>query len=528
MIGLLVLLGAAAVGFGLAHALRLPATPFLLATGFALGAAGLLPETEFLETVLVLGASFLLFTAGAELDLGRVGRFRRAALVVGLAQFAVLGGLALALALGVGFGLEAALYLALALAASSTLVVVRLLQQRRQLFEPFGRLVTGVLLLQDLLLIVLAPMLIRWPAGTVAVGTGLVFTLALIGLAFALQRWVLPVLVLRWHLDGEALLLTTLGVLFGFMGLTVLFDLPIIVGAFLAGFSLSRFPVGGLVREQLNPVTDFFLPIFFTVLGGFILVPSLGALAVGLGFAVIVLVATPLVVTVVAERMGFSARSAIESGLLLAQTSELSLIIGLLALTEGAIGAEVFSAIVLVTAGTMIATPFLSTDTVTWRLLDFHPFHAPDKPEERFGDHILLLGCGDSGMPLLETLFLAGYEVLVVDDDPVIVRRLLDEGVPALRGDASDEAVLIAAGASQARAVIAMVRRPTDLNQLMTRCKRVPVFVRVFTDEDAAWVEKRGARPVRYAEAAADAFAEWFEAGRPDAPIPPVPPAPSE
>jgi len=507
---LVLLLAGAALGYGLARAFGLPATPFLLLAGFALSATGLLADAEVLENTLVLGVGFLLFATGTELDLRRVGRYRRAALRVGAAQFVVLGGLGLVAALTLGFGLQGAAYIALAVAASSTLVVVRLLQQRRQLFEPYGRLMLGVLLLQDLLVIGLAPVLIRMPEGVLAVALGLAQTAVLLALAVGLQRWVIPALVVRGRLGGEALLLAVLGLLFGFIGLALAFDLPLITGAFLAGFALASFPVSGLVREQIAPITDFFTPLFFTVLGAFVLIPTAQALGMGLVLAGIVLVATPIVVTAVAERAGFSARAALEAGTLLAQTSELSLVVGLLALSTGVLSPEVFSVIVLVTVGTMVATPFLSADTMTWRLLALHPFRSVARPSEPPADHILLLGCGESGMPLLETLFLAGYEVLVIDDDPAVVRYLQENDVPAIRGDAAESAVLARAGVERARAVVAMIRRPTDVEGLVEQAGGAPVFVRVFTDEDAAAVEALGAIPVRYAEAAAEAFLAWF------------------
>jgi Kef-type K+ transport system membrane component KefB len=412
--------------------------------------------------------------------------------------------------LAIGYALITSLYVGLALAASSTLVVVRLLQRRRQLFEPFGRLVLGVLLVQDLLIILLAPVLMWLPQGLLAVVSGLGLTVLLILLAYVLQRWVLPRVVLRWEFDGESLLLMTLVVLFGFIGLTVLFGLPIISGAFLAGVALSSFPVNGLVREQLNPLQDFFLSIFFISLGALVVVPVGVHLLAVVVFVLVVLLVTPPLVALLAERSGFSARASLESGLLLSQTSEFSLIVALLALSAGQIEPEVFSVIALVTVLTMVITPFLATDRNTWRLLRFHPVRQPERVPAPTHEHIVMLGCGDSGMPLLETLYLSGYDVFVIDDDPAVVRSLRENDVPAVRGDAADPDVLAAAHIENARAVISTVRRPADARVLLERYRDVPVLVRVFSDEDAAAVAAMGGTPVRYAEVAADAFMAWL------------------
>src|SRR5680860_59475 len=106
-------------------------------------------------------------------------------------------------------------------------------------------------------------------------------------------------------------------------------ELPLVVGALLAGVALSGFPVDALVRPQLASIGDFFSAIFFTALGALIGVPSGLELFQALVLAVLLIVVTPPLVTVVAEWTGLSARPAIEAGLLLAQASELSLVVGL-------------------------------------------------------------------------------------------------------------------------------------------------------------------------------------------------------
>ena len=511
MIGIAILLAGAAVGFGFAKWLRLPPIPFLLAAGIVLSFAGVLPSAELLEDTLVLGLTVLVFVAGVELNPQRVGAQRRAALQVGFAQFTVLALLGLIAALALGFALAEAFYLALALTASSTLVVVRLLQQRKQLFEPFGRLVIGVLLLQDLLVILLIPVLTRAPAGARAAATGLFAAIALMALTWVFLRWVTPFLIIRLNPDEEALLLLTFAILFIYLGLADLLRLPIIAGAFLAGVSLSPFPVSGVVRGQLSSVSDFFLAIFFTALGGLLVFPSLDVLLQALVLALVVILATPPLVTFVAERAGLSARPAIESGLLLAQTSEFSLVVVLQAWALGHVEPEIFTLIALVTVATMILTPFIATDRVTWRLMAYHPLRQESRLRHSMQDHVLLLGCGDNGMPLLETLVGAGHDVLVVDDDPAVIERLHEGEVPCIRGDGSDMEVLQTANARGARIVVSTMRRPGDNRALLEHVDGVPVVVRVFDAEDAEQIRQLGGTPILYSEAAVDDFFRWLD-----------------
>jgi CPA2 family monovalent cation:H+ antiporter-2 len=186
-----VLLFAAAIAYGAAHALHLPVIPLLLLTGVGLTFTHSL-DPELVQDTLVLGTTLLLFATGIELNPRRMRAQRSVAERVGLLQFLLLGVVGLGAALSLGYGMVPAMYVALALTASSTLVVVRLLQRRRQLFEPFGRLVLGVLLLQDVLVLLLVPIVTDLPGGLVPVLTGLAATVALVALAWVSavsRRW---------------------------------------------------------------------------------------------------------------------------------------------------------------------------------------------------------------------------------------------------------------------------------------------------------------------------------------------------
>ncbi len=509
MTALTLLLLSAALGFALSRWTGLPSIPILLLAG--MGVAALYPmEPGFVEDAITLGVIFLVFVAGIELNPSRLRGRGQPALQVGSIQFLVLGLLGLGAALVLGFTLETALYIALALTASSTLVVVKLLQERRMLFEPVGRLVTGVLLLQDLLIILLIPVVTRFPEGTLSVLEGLGGTTVLIVLAGVLFRWVAPWMLDRVAFEEETLLLLSLSLLFAFLGLASLLGLPLISGAFLAGVVLSGFPAAALVRGQLNSLGDFFYALLFAALGAFLSLPSPIILAQAVFFIVLVLIVTPPLVAWIAERAGFSARPALSSGLLLAQTSEFSLIIALQGLSLGHLSPEVFTLITLVTVSTMILTPAIAGDRVTWALMRVHPFRKTPTMDPRPRGHILLLGCGRHGQELLESLIVTREELIVVDDDPALVAHLRQAGVRAVKGDVSDRDLLQEVGAPQARVIISTIRRLEDNEPALEMAKGVPFLVRGFNQEDGEWIRRRGGRPVLYSEAAIEDFQEWY------------------
>lgn len=507
-----IIVACAAAGLGLSHMLRVPSVPALLVFGFLLGKTGFLGDPEIRYDLLILGVSVLLFFAGTELNPQRVRRYRLGALRIGFTQFIVLGLVGVGAALLFARPPAAAAYVGLALAASSTLVVVRLLQQRRQMFEPYGRTVLGVLLLQDLLVIGMLPFLDRIEAGVRAGFLALGATLVLAGAAYVLLRSVVPWLVRRLYDDDEVLLLVVLSILFLFVGGAYFAQIPIVTGAFLAGVALSAFPASGFVRLQFNPLSDFFTALFLVILGTLVTVSSATLVLEALAYAAVVLLVTPFLVTWIGERSGLSARASIEGGLLLAQTSEFSLVLVLGAFLAGTVGQDILSVIILTTVLTMTLTPIISTDRVASWLMHLHP--APQRhgtSEFKTRDHVLLLGVGRHGMPLLETLLFAGYDVMVIDDDAALISDLTDNDVPCLRGNASESSVLERVGASRARVIISMIRRPMDNLKVLAEAGDVPVIVRVFEDEDEALIREAGGITVSFSDAAADGFFEWFE-----------------
>jgi monovalent cation:H+ antiporter-2, CPA2 family len=159
----------------------------------------------------------------------------------------------------------------------------------------------------------------------------------------------------------------------------------------------------------------------------------------------------------------------------------------------------------------MILTPILATDRMTWRLMRYHPLRKEPSQEEPMREHILLLGCGDNGMPLLETLITSGNDVLVVDDDPTVIERLREGDVRAIRGDGSDFDILRSASARDARLIISTMRRPKDNFGMLKYVEGVPVLVRVFDPIEAEEIRSRGGTPIIYSEAAAQDFLQWLD-----------------
>lgn len=509
MVPLALLLIAAAAAHGVARWTDAPPVPLMVVAGALLSMAGLVSGPGAQE-LLVLSLTVLVFTAGTSLEPSPAHAQRRTALRIGVLQFLVLGSLGLAATFALGYGTVAALHLAVALAASSTLVGVRYLQRRRELFEPYGRLVVGVLLLQDLLVVLLLPVLNSVGADPGDLLRPLGGTVALVVGAYLARRLLGPRLVDRLELDSETWLLVFLAILFLFVAAARALDVPAVTSAFLAGFSLSRFPLSAVARGQLSSLTDFFSALFFTALGTWVVVPGIREVLHALLLAGLVVVVTPPVVALAAERAGFTARTGLLSGLLLSQTSEFSLVVALEGVAAGIVEPSTLTVLAMVTLLTMTATPLLATDRVAWALVRRHPLRKAHRPVAAPGGHVLLLGCGSNGMRVLDLLLVEGIDVVVVEQDPAVVSALDEAGVPVLRGDAADPEVLDAAGAARARAVVSTLRRVEDNEAVLAAVRDAPVLVRTFEESDESWVRERGGEPVSFAEATADDFLDWL------------------
>ncbi len=522
MNGFAIILLVAAVGYGVARWIRVPIIPLLIVAGSVVAALGLLPRDETVEDAFELALAFLVFSAGMELNPDRFRRDIKAVLWVGAAQFFGIAALGFLIARLLGFGDVAAAYVAIALSTSSTLVVVQQLKQQQQMFEPFGRLVLGVLLVQDLLMIIVIVLVAHWSDGRWAVVRAMGAVGILAGLALSFQRWFMPWVIKRLRPDEETLLLLVLALLFGFVSLAHFAEISPVAGAFFAGFGLARFPVNGAARGQLLSFNDFFQAIFFTALGGLVVIPNLTMLLQSMILAVGVWLITPPLVALVAEWRGLTSRPALESGLFLAQTSEFALVLGFTGtrILEQ-ISTEVFSLIALVAVLTMTLTPLVATDRFTSFLLHFHPWRYRTEREANLRDHALMLGFGAGGMWMMKPLRQAGFEVMVVDDDAALIEQLNRMSVPCLRGDGSDQRILGKARARQARLILCSMRRVEDARRVLRYAPGVPVFVRVFEDEDARKVKDLGGIPVLNSTAAANTFMEWFDktmssAGKPN------------
>lgn len=455
---LALLLGITAIAGAIATALRQPVLIAYIVVGIVAGPAvfGIVQSQEQVALLAQVGVAVLLFVVGLKLDLGNVRHIGRVALATGLGQlsFTAIFGLLLLLLLGRGF--MEALYVAVALTFSSTIIVVKLLSDKRELDSLHGRIAVGFLIVQDIavVLAMMAMSALRGAEGA-ALGEVVLSLLARIGAAgvllYLLMRFVLPRLVRSMARSQELLLLFAIAWGTGLAALGEWAGFSREAGAFLAGFSLASTDYREAMNARLTSVRDFLMLFFFVDLGAKLDFSTLGhQLGPAALLSLFVLIGNPLVIMAIMGYMGYRKRTGFLAGLTVAQISEFSIVFVAMGVSLGHVGVEVVGLTTLVG----VVTITLSTYMIIYsaRLFEWlspwlnvferrvphreSEFERSQQANER--PHIVVFGLGRFGQGLAELLQEAGLRVLGVDLDPEVVRDKRSDRVEVRFGDAQD------------------------------------------------------------------------------------------
>ena len=438
--------------------LRQPLIVSFIAVGILVGPAGfgVVTRHEQIELLASIGISLLLFVVGLKLDVQTIRTLGPVALATGIGQIAFTSLFGFLIAIGLGMTPLTSAYIAVALTFSSTIIIVKLLSDKREIDALHGRVAVGFLIVQDIA-VILAMIGITaigaerppgetlwWSAAIILVkalgflaGVGLLAVTAIPAFTRLLARSpeLLVLAAIAW-----AVMLAALGEALG---------LSKEVGAFVAGTALASTPYRETIASRLVTVRDFLLLFFFIDLGARLDLSLLGAtLADALVFSAFVLVGNPIIVLVIMGLMGYRKRTSFLAGLTVAQISEFSLILGALGVSVGHIGPETMGLITTVGLITIALSTYMiiySGPLYEWLapwLVAFErkiPYReaVADQSEAPRAD-VVVFGLGRYGGGIVRHLLLRKRRVVGVDFDPEVLARWRAEGVPVLYGDASD------------------------------------------------------------------------------------------
>ncbi|BAM89670.1 glutathione-regulated potassium-efflux system protein [Bradyrhizobium oligotrophicum S58] len=462
-----------------AHRWRQPSILAYLVAGFAIGpfGTGWVKSQESISVISELGLIFMLFMIGLEIDLKKIIRAGPVILIAGGVQ--LLGGAALGIlffvAIGMRMGAESydALYLCVACALSSTVIIVKVLYEKRELDTLPGRITLGVLVLQDvfaILFLAVQPSLDDLHVGVILLSFARAG--ALVAIALLLSRYVLPTLFHRIARTPELILLGALAWCFLIGEIAERLHLSREMGSLIAGVSLSTFPYALDVTAKVTTLRDFFITLFFVALGMTIPIPTLSVVGLALVIALFT-VASRLVTTftpLYMMRQGL--RASLLPALNLAQISEFSLVViqtGAAAghLKAGTSSAASFAFVLLAVLSTFVivrSDPIVRRSIPLLKRAGLRDLDASKDGEAGHdGGHgaarpIVLLGFFRTASALLSEIERNQPALLeqigVVDFNPVVFRTLSDRGIQVTYGDISNVDTLVHAGVGQAELII--------------------------------------------------------------------------
>ena len=466
----------------LANRYRLPAAPFLIISGIV---AGLFIDEAIALELAQFGIALLVFTFGVGIQLSNFKAVIADAEITALTQILIVGLLGFGLGIILGVSQQDAIFLGVAAALSSTIVATALLETQIRTNLVYGRLGESIQFVQDLVaigfILVLSAGVIELDPIVLQIGYGLLFVVA----AAMINRYGFDFIGKLAGDSDELIIVGVIALLVVFLGASVAVDVPIVVGAFAAGLAVRYDPEEYLgLFNGLASIKDFFLAIFFTVVGALVVLPfihletglSIEKLVIVGGLVFLTVIVKPALTVAILIYRGYESRTATLTGLSTDQVSEFSIIIAIQALLVGMLSQTIFDAIILAAAVTMI------TSTVSQRYIEeihqglrsrgFLPGRH-EKIDELSNvpadveDHVIVLGYGRAGRQLVSSLEKHQNPYVVVENDPAVFEIIGAECDAFVLGDAMEEYTLEKARANNARVIVSMTGSPTVSRQLL-------------------------------------------------------------
>lgn len=506
----IVILAASVAALFALRRLRLSPVLGYLAAGVIIGPFGLgfVADIESIHAFAEFGVVFLLFTIGIELPLERIKVLSPALFGLGLAQILVTGAAIAGLAFAFGVAPDAAIVIGAALALSSTVFVIQILLDRRQIATRFGRAAFTVLLMQDL---AVAPILVMTLVLSSREG-GLVASLGRAGLEAAaalvaivvLGRFVLRPLfaLVAAEKSDEIFAAATLLVVLGVAAFTDYVGLSLAIGGLLAGMVLAETEYRHQVSAEIRPFRALLLGLFFMSIGmqtnlhlAYEQFPLVFAIGAGL-IALKTLVLVPLVLL-----FRLPGLYAVPLGLLLAQGGEFGFVVFSVAVGGGLIEEGLGQSLIIGVALSMMATPLLAWASA--RLLNWTAVRSSARVEEiaeeavTLVNHVVIAGYGRVGRTVARELSGKGISFIALDRDPLVVSTARAQGERVYFGDASRPEILGELHLPTARTVVVALSDSEAATRLVgiLRSMRpdLPVLARATNDVHAADLVRAGA-----------------------------------
>jgi CPA2 family monovalent cation:H+ antiporter-2 len=508
---ILTFLACALGGVLLARFFKLPSILGYLLVGLAIGphALGFAPDSETVKDIAEFGVVFLMFSIGLEFNLTKLMAMRHIVFGFGVSQVF----LTMLLAIPAGYFMRFVLPIVLpwhvlfalggALAMSSTAIVVKALAEKGELDTQHGKNVLGVLLFQDLvviLLLILIPSLGKNPGDIVFALSiaGIKIAVALVLIFFVGQKifsyWFRIVASLR---SQELFMLNVFLIAIGMSAITYYFGLSMALGAFMAGMLISETPYRYQVEEGIASFRDILLGLFFITVGMMVDISAVIKefhLVLFLFFAALIF--KFIIIAGLARRFGSSSGVSIRTGICLAQAGEFGFVlinqIDQLDWIDPSLSQAVLAAMLL----SMLVAPILIqySNSIALRFsknewfsqsVDLTKIVAQSIQNDQ---HVIICGFGASGQHVATMLENEGISYLALDSDPARVHQASEAGKSVVYGASHNSNNLIAAGIVRAKAIVITFRSVQESIKVIQQIEElnpgIPILVRAKDDTE--------------------------------------------
>ncbi len=472
-------------------------SPFLFSIG---------TSTEMINVFSEIGISFLLFIVGLHLNPKVIKEIGGTSLLIGLGQIILtFAATFLVSSYLLGVDTMTSVYFGIAVSFSSTIIIMKLLSDKKQLDSLFAKVAIGVLIVQDLVAIGIL-MFLSSTSGVNSESTvgGFLTGGVLIIVLFIIGYLILPKIMSKIAKSQELLFLFSICWCFVLAALFIYIGFSMEIGSLIAGVILSTSPYATEISSKIRPLRDFFLIIFFIILGLQIQVSEISTILLSaLVLSALALLFKPFIIMSLGKFFRFTKRTNFLVGSTLAQISEFSLIVAALGVSIGHITSGALNTIVL----TLVLTILLSSYLISYSgpiynklssfLTIFESKRAKGERHPRNKYDTILFGYNRIGFSILNTLKKIKRKYIVVDFNPDTINKLNDFGIPALYGDVYDMDFLEDLNLKGLNLVVSTIP-DVETNKLLIETirgknKSTTIILRAHTIEDALKLYDAGA-----------------------------------
>jgi len=491
------------------HLLKQPLIMGHILTGVLVGPSvlNIVHSEDTVDVFASLGIALLLFIIGLGLNPRVIKEVGKVSAYTGVGQVLFTSLIGYVIVRGLGYSNIESLYISVALSFSSTIIILKLLTDKKEQSRLYGKISIGFLLVQDIIATFALLLAASWgaSAGSEIGIVDLLLRGVFLGSFFYLMgAYVLPKAQSIIASSQEFLFLFAIGWGLGIATITAELGFSLEVGALFAGVTLASMPYAQEISTRLRPLRDFFIVLFFIALGGEL---GLGGAAANLPNAALlslfVLVGNPLIVITIMGILGYTKKTSFKAGLAVAQISEFSLVLVLLGRDLGNLGEDVVSLVTLVALITIaVSTYMILYSDQLYKFLEkylrlFERRKVAYDQESADKYDIVLFGFKKGGAEFIKTFKQMKKKFVVIDYDPEVIDHLDHRGINYIYGDALDLELLEEAGVDKAKLVVSTITdHATNLvlvEQVARLNKRAILICQSDTPKDASVLYKKGA-----------------------------------